>query len=50
MCRKSQKKDKKNSTEPFEGSEEYPLTELSLTKPFLGSVQQKKVPWKNTKP
>jgi hypothetical protein len=43
MCPKSQKKEK-NSTKPFEGSAFYPLAEPSLTEPFLGSVQQKKVP------
>ncbi len=48
MCPKSQKKEK-NSTKPFEGSAFYPLAEPSLTEPFLGSVQQKKVPWENTK-
>jgi hypothetical protein len=42
-CVQSLKKRIKNSTEPFEGSEDYPLAEPSLTKPFLGFVQQKKV-------
>ena len=42
-CAQSLKKRIKNSTEPSEGSVEYPLAEPSLTEPFLGSVQQKKV-------
>ena len=49
-CVQSSKKRIKNLTEPFEGSAFYPLAEPSLTKPFLGSVQQKKVSWKTTKP
>jgi hypothetical protein len=49
-CVPSLKKTIKTCTEPFEGSAFYPLAEPFLTEPFLGSVQQKKVPWENTKP
>jgi hypothetical protein len=34
-CVQSLKKRIKNSTEPLEGSEEYPIAEPSLTKPFF---------------
>jgi hypothetical protein len=41
-CVQSLKKRIKNSTEPFEGSEEYPLAEPSLTKPFFRFCTAKK--------
>ncbi len=41
MCPKSQKRIK-NSTEPFESSEEYPQAESSLTKPFFRFCTAKK--------
>ena len=43
-CIQSLKKRIKNSAEPFEGSDFYPMAEPSLAEPFLSSAKQKKLP------